>query len=133
MTDEIEQLAVRQKIGSDLREMFATSAGWSAVKDIIEEMRREAFAEWGDLKLGASTEDIISIRAKDKILKDLLERIEMAVKRGEEAAQLATQSQNQTREETKFRNEKITSDGEINRLREPLKPNLLQRILAITP
>lgn len=133
MTDEIEQLAVQQKIANDLRQMFLTSPGWLAVKDTIEEMRREAFSEWGDLKLGAPTEDIISIRAKEKVLKDLLDRLEAAVKRGDDAGQTMTIAENDSKAEARFRSEKITTDREINRLREPLKQTLLQRIFATTP
>ncbi len=133
MNDEIETLSGHQKIGQDLKDMFLTSAGWLAVKDIIEEMRREAFSEWSDLKLAASTEDVISIRAKEKVLKDLLDRIEACVKRGDEAAETMAISQNESKAEMKFRNEKITGDREINRLREPLKRSLMDRLFATTP
>lgn len=132
MNDEIESLATQQKIGNDLREMFLASPGWLAVKDIIEEMRREAFSEWGDLKLGAPTEDIISIRAKEKVLKDLLDRLDAAVKRGDEAAQGMTIAESDSKAEARFRSEKITTDQEIDRLRQPLKPTILQRIFATT-
>lgn len=133
MTEQIENLAAQKQIGDDIRAMFTTSAGWLATRDIIEEMRREAFGEWGNLKLNAPTEEIISIRAKEQVLKDFLERLETAVKKGDEAGILMNQAETDTRAERRFKAEKLTTDVEIDRLREPLKRNLLQKIFAITP
>lgn len=133
MTEQIENLAVIKKIGDDIRAMFTTSSGWLATRDIIEEMRREAFTEWGQLKLNAPTEEIISIRAKEQVLKDLIERLEGAVKKGDEAGILMSQSESDSRAEKRFKAEKLTTDHEIDRLRVPLKRTVLQRIFATTP
>jgi hypothetical protein len=130
MNDQIESLAVQKQIGDDIRIMFHSSAGWLATRDIIEEMRREAFCEWGELKLNAPTEEIISIRAKEQVLKDLLERLEGAVKKGDEAGILMSQSESESRAEHKFKAEKLTTDIEIDRLRAPLKSSWFEKILA---
>lgn len=133
MNEAVESLASKRQIANDIREMHQHSAGWKAVRDIIEEMRREAFNDWGDLKLGAPVEDIISIRAKEKVLKDLYERIETAIKAGDEAGLNMERAETDSRQENKFRAEKITTNREIDRLRTPLKPSFLERIFATTP
>lgn len=133
MNDAVENLAVQKQIAEDIRQMFQTSAGWKATQDIIEEMRREAFSEWGELKLGAPVEDIISIRAKEKVLKELLERLSDTVKKGDEAAVSITRAETDNREEIKFRAEKVTTDAEIERLRKPLSPSWIDRFLPRTP
>lgn len=133
MTDAIESLAVQKQIADDIRVMFQTSAGWKATREIIEEIRREAFSDWGDLKLDAKAEDVIACRAKEKVLKDLLDRLEYAVKKGDEAAINLSQADSDSRAEKRFKSEKLTTDVEIDRLRKPLQRTILQKLFAITP
>ncbi|SRR5258707_10021175 len=133
MSEQIESLTVLAQIANDLREMFQHSAGWKCVRDTIDEMRREAFTEWGNLKLDAKTEDIIAVRAKEKVLKELLERLEETVKKGDEARDALAGAEVFERGESRFRSEQMTSTDEIEALRQPLKTGWERLVEAITP
>lgn len=120
MSEQIESLSVLAQTAADIKDMFQNSRGWVAVRDTIDEMRREAFTEWGNLKLDAKTEDIIAVRAKEKVLKELLERLEEAVKKGDEARDSIAAAEAYERGEARFRTAQMTSTDEIEALRKSL-------------
>lgn len=132
MTEDSPTLQAYQS--DHLKDMLEKSAGWKAVRGIIDEMRREAFGEWAALRLDAKTEDVLSIRATEKVLARLLERIDEAIKRGDEARVSMAEGEAAAQQEIRFREEKLTPDSEIEALRAPLEQTWWSKLSeAITP
>lgn len=104
---------------NEVREMTQNATGWKHVKAEIDEMRQEAFKDWATLRLDAPPNEVLMVRAKETVLKDLLSRIEDMVKLGDEAREKTERGESGQKSVKGFLNE-TDLNTEIERLKRPL-------------
>ena len=122
--NDIEAIIIR---GVHLNEMVQSSQGWKAVESIIGRMRHEAFSAWSELPLESKTEDVLALRATDKVLRDLIENIKTAITAGQDAAERKDTLGRVSGQERLFMAANGTDDAELKRLSEPL-PSISEAI-----
>lgn len=125
---DIEDLESQATISEQIKDMTQNNPGWKHVNRLIKEMRDEAFKTWSDMPLDAKPEEIMSVRAKEKILGELIQRLTSLVNQGDEARTRLQEMERDNKRDQEAMISIATQDKEIESLGKPL--TLLEKVFG---